>query len=122
MAAILHKLESAFNHHDHPHSPLDRQDSDMERALEEEKRALAHWEDQKRPLSPDQIDGDANRKPVGFSSALLSQEHFELVKTLGTGTRNPYWIDVSSHSADTHARNLCARLARPLRKPAARRP
>jgi protein kinase A len=96
MAAAVHKL---FHPHSHSHSksereddsqnnhqpasPHERQDSAMDRAREEEKRALAQWEDQKRPLSPSQI--ESHRKTVGHSSQVLRQQDFELVKTLGTG-------------------------------------
>jgi hypothetical protein len=92
----------------------------MERALADEKRSLAHWEDQKRPLTPGQIDVDPEEKPVGHSSKLLDQDSFELVKTLGTGAQ--IQPKGSNHNADTHARNLCARLARTLHQPCTRRP
>jgi protein kinase A len=91
MAAVVHKLF----HHGHSSSnadadpasppPAERKNSAMERALADEKRSLAHWEDRKRPLSPGQIDVDPEKKPVGHSSKLLDQDSFELVKTLGTG-------------------------------------
>lgn len=53
---------------------------------ESEKHAIAHWEDQKRPLSPSQITIDPSKKPVGHSNKHLRCQDFELLKTLGTGT------------------------------------
>jgi hypothetical protein len=63
----------------------DRTDSAMDRPREEEKQQLAQWEAQKHTLSPDEIDIDPEKKPVGHSSKVLRQEDFELIKTLGTG-------------------------------------
>jgi hypothetical protein len=57
----------------------------MDRPREEEKQHLAQWEAQKHTLSPDEIDIDPEKKPVGHSSKVLRQEDFELIKTLGTG-------------------------------------
>jgi hypothetical protein len=65
-------------------SPHERQDSAMNQAREDEKRSLAQWEDQTHPLSPSQVH-DQDQKMVGHSSAVLRQEDFELIKTLGTG-------------------------------------
>lgn len=90
MAAVVHKLF----HHGHSSSNSDatppsheRKNSAMERALADEKRSLAHWEDQKRPLSPGQVHVNPEDKAVGHSSKLLGQDSFELVKTLGTGAQ-----------------------------------
>lgn len=95
MAAAVHKL--LHPHHDRPnhdasqntqppHQPQDSMSpQQMDHQRDHEKRALAQWEDRKRPLSPSQIDADPDRKMVGHSSRLLRQDDFELVKTLGTG-------------------------------------
>lgn len=122
MAAAVHKLL----HHGHhsssqndpaPTSPHDHQNSAMDRAREDEKCSLAHWEDQKG-----QTGANPDDKRVGNSSPLLRQEDFELVKTLGTGAQIPIRTRGSDCSADSHARNLCARLASTIRRPATRRP
>ncbi|KAF2867396.1 kinase-like domain-containing protein [Massariosphaeria phaeospora] len=111
MAAVVHKLL----HHDHhanreppsqssqtepsnqsgqsnqpPPSPHERQDSAMDRARDEEKHAVAQWDEQRQPLEPGQIEQD--RKWVGHSSRVLRQEDFELIKTLGTGTFARVWL------------------------------
>ncbi|KAJ9666166.1 cytochrome c oxidase subunit 1 [Coniosporium apollinis] len=59
---------------------------------ESEKHAIAHWEDQKRPLSPSQITIDPSKKPVGHSNKHLRCQDFELLKTLGTGTFARVWL------------------------------
>ncbi|KAF2733816.1 Pkinase-domain-containing protein [Polyplosphaeria fusca] len=99
MAAVVHKVSEKLFHHgsqgnreDHSASAHDRQDSGVERAREEEKRALMQWEEHKRPLSPGQVHSDPERKMVGHSSNVLRQEDFELVKTLGTGTFARVWL------------------------------
>lgn len=95
MATTVHKLLHPIQHHREAkegaspsqHSgPLhDRNDSAMDRPREQEKHTLAQWEDQKRTLSPDEIDIDPDQKVVGHSSKVLREEDFELIKTLGTG-------------------------------------
>jgi protein kinase A len=91
MASTVHSLLHPRQHHrekntPHHSGPLhDRSDSAMDRPREEEKQTLAHWEDHKRTLSPDEIDKDPEKKVVGHSSKVLREEDFELVKTLGTG-------------------------------------
>ncbi|PSN60029.1 Pkinase-domain-containing protein [Corynespora cassiicola Philippines] len=102
MAAAVHKL--LHPHHDRPnhdasqntqppHQPQDSMSpQQMDHQRDHEKRALAQWEDRKRPLSPSQIDADPDRKMVGHSSRLLRQDDFELVKTLGTGTFARVWL------------------------------
>ena len=62
------------------------------KAREEEKTKLAEWEAEKRPLEPEEITLDPQKKPVGHSSKHLRQEDFELVKTLGTGTFARVWL------------------------------
>jgi hypothetical protein len=100
MAAAVHKLLHPHSHgrsssnsksepEQHSTSPHERQDSAMDRAREDEKRSLAQWEEHKRPLSPDKVASDPERKMVGHSSQVLRQEDFELVKTLGTGAGPP---------------------------------
>jgi protein kinase A len=95
MAAVVQKVgDKLFHHGSHGSrdnqqpSTHDRQDSGVDRAREEEKRALMQWEEQKRPLSPGQVHADPERKMVGHSSNVLRQEDFELVKTLGTGAHH----------------------------------
>lgn len=89
--ALLHPIQrlrekkEAAHGASHPGPLHDRSDSAMERPREEEKRSLAQWEDQKRTLSPDEIDKDPDNKVVGHSSKVLREEDFELIKTLGTG-------------------------------------
>jgi protein kinase A len=55
------------------------------RRREEEKRMLADWEAEKRPLEPAEIAVDPSKKVVGHSSKHLRCEDFQLLKTLGTG-------------------------------------
>lgn len=55
-------------------------------ARETEKKRLAEWEADKRPLEYEQILVEPSKKPVGHSSKLLRYNDFELIKTLGTGT------------------------------------
>lgn len=100
--ALVHKLlhprshghsdsDQAQESHSGQHSSgshPERQDSAMDRAREDEKRTLSQWEDNKQPLSPDQVHEDPAQKPVGHSSEVLRQEDFELIKTLGTGAQN----------------------------------
>ena len=52
---------------------------------EEEKRFLAQYKDNERPLPPSQIAQDPESKQLGQSSSQLRVEDFELIKTLGTG-------------------------------------
>lgn len=102
MATTVHKLLHPIQHHREAkegaspsqHSgPLhDRNDSAMDRPREQEKHTLAQWEDQKRTLSPDEIDIDPDQKVVGHSSKVLREEDFELIKTLGTGTFARVWL------------------------------
>ncbi|KAF2652593.1 Pkinase-domain-containing protein [Lophiostoma macrostomum CBS 122681] len=101
MAAAVHKLLHPHSHgrnssksepEQHSSSPHERQDSAMDRAREDEKRSLAQWEEHKRPLSPDKVASDPERKMVGHSSRVLRQDDFELVKTLGTGTFARVWL------------------------------
>ncbi|KAF1999021.1 Pkinase-domain-containing protein [Amniculicola lignicola CBS 123094] len=73
-------------------SPFERQDSAMDRAREDEKRALAQWEDKQRPMSPGEVHMDPERKAVGHSSRTLRKQDFELIKTLGTGTFARVWL------------------------------
>ncbi|KAF2469303.1 Pkinase-domain-containing protein [Lindgomyces ingoldianus] len=102
-AAVRNTVSSVLHHHHSNREPSpqanqlpnshDRQDSPaMERAREEEKHSLAHWEDHKRPLSPDQIANDGDQRTVGHSSQVLRQDDFELIKTLGTGTFARVWL------------------------------
>lgn len=69
-------------------TPPDSQD-DLEpeemAIVEEEKHSIAQWEEQKRPLEPDEITIDPSRKVVGHSSKHLRCSDFELLKTVGTG-------------------------------------
>lgn len=102
MKSLLHpmqhhreKKEGAQGHRQS--GPLhDRNDSAMNAPREEEKHALAQWEEQKHTLSPDEIDIDPAKKMVGHSSKVLRQEDFELIKTLGTGAPGP-----SLHTSET---------------------
>lgn len=94
---VLHPISSHKERHaqGHRHSsgPLhDRNDSAMNGPREEEKHTLAQWEEQKRTLSPDEIDKDPQKKVVGHSSKVLREEDFDLVKTLGTGTFARVWL------------------------------
>ena len=84
---MLHPLQHHRDKKEPSHSgPLhDRTDSAMDRPREEEKHQLAQWEAQKHTLTPDDIDIDPQKKPVGHSSKVLREEDFELIKTLGTG-------------------------------------
>jgi protein kinase A len=59
---------------------------------EDEKQKLAEWEAEKRPLEPDQVAENPNKKPVGHSSKYLKKDDFELIKTLGTGTFARVWL------------------------------
>ncbi len=52
---------------------------------QEEKEKIAHWEERKATLSPDDAASDPNDKALGQSSKQLRGEDFELLKTLGTG-------------------------------------
>jgi protein kinase A len=54
-------------------------------AREQEKKKLAEWEAEKKPLEYDEIMVDPSKKVVGHSSKVLKYEDFELIKTLGTG-------------------------------------
>lgn len=81
---LLHPHRSREDNDSHS-SGHERQDSAAtERAREEEKHNLMHWEEQKQPLEPGQID-DSDHKAVGQSSNVLRLQDFELIKTLGTG-------------------------------------
>ena len=68
-------------------SAHDGQDRDSQQRVLEEKNTISHWEDHKRPLSPSQVERNPKSKMVGHSSKMLRCEDFELIKTLGTGTR-----------------------------------
>jgi protein kinase A len=50
---------------------------------EHEKQFIAQWEDQSRPLEPNEITTDG--KKLGESSSYLRPDDFQLIKTLGTG-------------------------------------
>jgi protein kinase A len=96
MATAMKSLLHPMQHHrekkeggsGHASAPLhDRSDSAMDRPREEEKHTLMQWEDQKHPMSPEEIHKDPNKKVVGHSSKVLREEDFELIKTLGTGAQ-----------------------------------
>ncbi|KAH7112896.1 kinase-like domain-containing protein [Dendryphion nanum] len=108
MAAAVHKLQGVFHAH-HSHSNKERDDSSsksnnnhtpphherldstmVDRVRDDEKHALAQWEDHQGPLTPGQI--ESGQKTVGHSSQTLRQEDFELIKTLGTGTFARVWL------------------------------
>jgi len=61
-------------------------------ARDQEKKKLAEWEADKKPLEYDQIMVDPSKKVVGHSSKVLKYEDFELIKTLGTGTFARVWL------------------------------
>lgn len=50
---------------------------------ENEKQFIVHWEEEQRPLEPEEITIDHKR--LGHSSNYLRPEDFQLLKTLGTG-------------------------------------
>ncbi|KXT09613.1 hypothetical protein AC579_7649 [Pseudocercospora musae] len=83
--AVMHNLASHF------HRSSTSSGSDA-KAREDEKTKLAEWEAEKRPLEPDEIVIDPQKKPIGHSSKHLRKEDFELVKTLGTGTFARVWL------------------------------
>lgn len=56
-------------------------------AREQEKRFIVHWEEEQRPLEPDEITEDLNQKRLGQSSSSLRPEDFKFMKTLGTGMK-----------------------------------
>ncbi|CAK4030361.1 kinase DC2 [Lecanosticta acicola] len=89
--AVVHNITSRLHRasHSHSHSNADKENC---KEREEEKTRLAEWEAEKRPLEPDQIVVDPQKKPVGHSSKLLRREDFDLVKTLGTGTFARVWL------------------------------
>lgn len=91
---MLHPLHHHRDKKEPPHSgPLhDRTDSAMDKPREQEKQQLAQWEAQKHTLTPEEIDIDPQKKPVGHSSKVLREEDFELIKTLGTGTFARVWL------------------------------
>ncbi|ORY12919.1 kinase-like domain-containing protein [Clohesyomyces aquaticus] len=97
VSSVLHHHHSSGNREDSPHAnqPPDSNSTDspaMERARDDEKQRLAHWEDHKSPLSPDQIADGGDERVVGHSSRVLRQDDFELIKTLGTGTFARVWL------------------------------
>lgn len=90
------------NAHDAPHR-------------DQEKQFIAQWEDESRPLEPDEITIDHKR--LGHSSSSLRPDDFDLIKTLGTGTHSllPSCGDGSnadSLSTGTFARVWLAKLAK----------
>jgi hypothetical protein len=52
----------------------------------DEKRSIAQWENNKRPLDPGEITEPPENKRMGQSSKSLKIDDFKLRKTLGTGT------------------------------------
>lgn len=58
---------------------------------EDEKQFIANWEEEKRPLKPEEIEQDPEHKRLGHSSSSLRVEDFNLVKTLGTGMDTHVW-------------------------------
>jgi serine/threonine protein kinase len=59
---------------------------------DEAKQKLAQWEDNKHPLSPQDVHKDPSTKVVGHSSRVLALQDFELITTLGTGTFARVWL------------------------------
>ena len=53
-----------------------------------EKRLIASFSNDQRPLPPEQISEDPKHKELGGSSTQLRLESFDLLKTLGTGQCN----------------------------------
>ncbi|KAK5153774.1 hypothetical protein LTR04_006170 [Oleoguttula sp. CCFEE 6159] len=98
-AAAIHRITSHLHHkHDDEPPPPKRNaypgesEEEVMARREEEKQLIADWEDEKRPLEPDQIAIDPAKKIVGHSSKHLRCEDFELIKTLGTGTFARVWL------------------------------
>lgn len=105
MAAAVHKLlhPHSHSHAPHPesktsadshaepthteHQQTSTEDAGDQEKREDEKHQLMQWEEQKQPLSPNEVHQDPEKKVVGHSSRVLRQEDFELIKTLGTGAR-----------------------------------
>lgn len=54
---------------------------------EHEKQFIVHWEEERRPLEPEEITVDLDQKRLGQSSSSLRPEDFYLIKTLGTGMK-----------------------------------
>lgn len=70
-----------------PQSSNQKSDSHVDSAAhEQQKKSISQWDDNRRPLSPDQIAQDPSQKEIGHSSKNLRFDDFELIKTLGTGT------------------------------------
>lgn len=86
---VVHNITSRFHRHS-TSSAAGAKDNAADH--ENEKRKLAEWEADKRPLEPDEIVVDPQNKPVGHSSKHLRREDFDLVKTLGTGTFARVWM------------------------------
>lgn len=85
--AVVHNIASRFHR-----SSQSNGDKENYTAREEEKAKLAEWQAEKRPLEPEEIHIDPQKKPVGHSSKILRKDDFELVKTLGTGTFARVWL------------------------------
>lgn len=57
---------------------------------QQEKRSIAEYYDNARPLPPDQIAQSPRNKELATSSRNIRIQDFELIKTLGTGTLTVY--------------------------------
>lgn len=101
--AVVQNITSRFHRMSHSNA-----DKENYKEREEEKAKLAEWEADKRPLEPDQIVVDPQKKPVGHSSKVLRKEDFDLIKTLGTGTFARVWLTKLSNRKDDAANKVFA--------------
>ncbi|KAL8902942.1 MAG: hypothetical protein Q9207_004265 [Kuettlingeria erythrocarpa] len=59
---------------------------------QQERRSIAEYYDNARPLPPDQIAQSPRNKELATSSRNIRIQDFELIKTLGTGTFARVWL------------------------------
>ncbi|USW52110.1 Putative serine/threonine-protein kinase, active [Septoria linicola] len=108
--AVVHNITSRFHRHS---SSSQAGPKDTAADHENEKRKLAEWEAEKRPLEPDEIVVDPQHKPVGHSSKHLRRDDFDLVKTLGTGTFARVWmVKLANRKEDTKNKVFALKILR----------